>query len=585
MRRARRSETVPAKATSLVLLRIAQCLILMLPLLSAAELYADDQHPLEPVDTSSPRATLNSFMDNMHATWTLVSGEYWHSPNLKLFTQGIGLAGRALRTLDLSQTSPTTRVEVGYDGATFLYEVLLRLPLPPQQDIPGVAALTSPDQPTHWTLPHTEITIARVMEGPHKGEFLFTPETVARAEEFYLKTRHLSYRGPVPLQDAAKLREFMPGWMIPIATIERLPAWTKNIVLGQAVWKWCAFALLLLILIAIIVAVHKFVRRYHSDKAVYNYLHQLTVPLIIILLMHPTAYLLTEQINFISNAARAVNLVTGVIVYLLSTWVAWLGSLLIAELVILSPKIGEDSLDAQLLRLSARIVGIILGIVLIFYGANQIGIPLVGVLAGVGVGGLAIALAAQDSLKNLLGSLMIFMDQPYKPGERIVVQGHDGFVEQIGLRSTKIRLLDGALTSIPNEKMASLDIENIGRRKFIRRQTNLRLAYATPAEKIEQALVVVKEILKDHEGMQTELPPRVFFDKFNPDSLNIFISYWYHPPKRWKAMQFDERINMEILQRLNAEGIRLVPPASAMRVSLENSGATLEGQLSQVPSE
>jgi MscS family membrane protein len=170
------------------------------------------------------------------------------------------------------------------------------------------------------------------------------------------------------------------------------------------------------------------------------------------------------------------------------------------------------------------------------------------------------------------------MDQPYKPGERIVVQGHDGFVEQIGLRSTKIRMLDGALTSIPNEKMASLDIENIGRRNFIRRRTNLRLAYDTPADKIQQALGIVRDILKDHEGMQPELPPRVFFDEFNPDSLNIFINYWFHPPKRWKAMEFDERINLEIVQRLNAEGIRLVPPASATHVSLENNHTSAYNQ-------
>jgi hypothetical protein len=112
----------------------------------------------------------------------------------------------------------------------------------------------------------------------------------------------------------------------------------------------------------------------------------------------------------------------------------------------------SERVTARLLRLSARITGIILGLTIIFYGANLIGLPVVGVLAGVGVSGLAIALAAQDSLKNLLGSLMICMDQPYTPGQRIVVQGHDGFVENIGLRSTKIRMLDDALTAIPNEK-------------------------------------------------------------------------------------------------------------------------------------
>jgi len=222
------------------------------------------------------------------------------------------------------------------------------------------------------------------------------------------------------------------------------------------------------------------------------------------------------------------------------------------------------------LRLSARIIGIVLGLVLVFYGASQIGIPLVGVLAGVGVGGLAMALAAQDSLKNLLGSLMIFMDQPYKPGERIVVQGYDGFVEEIGLRSTKIRMLDGSLAAIPNEKMASIDIENIGRRKFIRRKTNFRLAYDTPADKVEAALAIIKDVLKDHEGMQAELPPQVYFDDFNPDSLNLMMTYWYHPPKRWRSLAYDERVNLEILRRFDAADIHLAPPSSSTRLTHES---------------
>ncbi len=554
-------------------LSVLSRLLLLITLLSASPLWADQPYPLEPVDTSSPRATLNSFRTNVGDIWEFFGGEYWESPSYKLLSQAMVLAVRALKTLDLSQTSPTTRIEVGYDGATYLYEVLVRIPLPADEDIPDASAFSTVDGPASWTIPHTEITIARITDGPRKGEFLFTPETINRAEEFYRKVQHLPYRVPVPLEHVAELREYMPGWMIPIAAVKRLPDWMLKVVLGQAVWKWSAFALLLFAVIGLLFTVRKLLGRFHSDKAVYSYLRQLALPVVIIMLMNPSAYLLTEQINFIGNIARSVNLVTGIITYLMATWAAWVASLLLAELAILSPRISEDSLDAQLLRLSARIIGIVLGLVLVFYGANQIGIPLVGVLAGVGVGGLAIALAAQDSLKNLLGSLMIFMDQPYKPGERIVVEGHDGFVEQIGLRSTKIRMLGGALTSIPNERMASLDIENIGRRQFIRRQTNLRLAYDTPPDKIETALAIIEDVLKDHEGMQPELPPRVFFDEFNTDSLNLFVSYWYHPPKRWKSLAYDQQVNMQIMRRFDAEGIRLAPPSSMTRWIQENGQA------------
>lgn len=561
--------------------------ILMLLLLFVATLLAaqghalaeDKRHPLEPLDTSSPRATLSSFLADVDEVWQVYRDQYWHSPSAELNTRINQIAARALRTLDLSQVAPSARVEAGYDAGTFLYETLNRIELPPLDDIPDAAFFAESEGPAQWTIPHTDISIARVAEGPRKGEFLFSAATVDRAREFYLKTRDLPYRRDVPIENSDKLRQVLPGHWIAMTSIDRLPAWMKTVVLDHALWKWLAFLVMVIVAVALIVAVHRLTRQGILETSLSGYLHRLAVPLSVVLIVPAFAYLTTEQINLIGTASKAVLLTTQTIKYLIATWVAWLGALLVAELVILSPRIEEDSLNAQLLRLTARIAGIVLGLVIIFYGASQIGIPLVGVLAGVGVGGLAIALAAQDSLKNLLGSLMIFMDRPYQPGERIVVENHDGFVEHIGLRSTKIQMLDGAITSIPNERMASLDIENIGRRNFIRRQTNITITYATPPDKIEKAVDIIKDILHEHEGMRAELPPRVFFNEFNPDSLNIQLSYWYHPPRRWKSLAFDERVNLEIVRRFTAEGIEFAFPTSTTYVTQED-GKSLRLSLS-----
>jgi MscS family membrane protein len=164
---------------------------------------------------------------------------------------------------------------------------------------------------------------------------------------------------------------------------------------------------------------------------------------------------------------------------------------------------------------------------------------------------------------------MIFIDQPYRVGERIIVGEHDGVVEQIGLRSTRIRELDGHLTSIPNEKMATTDIENVERRKHIRRKTQLRIATGTPRKKVEEALAIVKDILNDHEGMPAEQPPRVYFQEFNPDSLSIIIFYWYAPPNYWAFCEFGERINLEIIRRFAEANIELAPPTTKMQISRE----------------
>ena len=524
--------------------------------------HAADEYPLEPVDTSSPRATLYSFLSEVDGVWRLYRDQYWDTPGRELSRYLQARAARALRTLDLSEVAPSARAEVGYESGTYLYETLSRIELPPAEEIPDATAFGDSGGPARWTIPHTDIAIVRITEGPRKGEFLFSSDTVARAYEFFLNVHDLPYWRVVPLENSHELRKVLPGWWISMDAIEELPVWSQCIVFGHAAWKWLAFAALLALASGLVVTVHRLSRRGNPAGTVGGYLRRLAVPVLVLLMMPAITYLSTEQINLIGAAAKIVTLTARTVEYLVATWAVWLGCLLLAELIILNPRIAHDSLNAQLLRLSSRIAGIVLGLVILFYGANQIGLPIVGVLAGVGVSGLAIALAAQDSLKNLLGSLMIFMDQPYTPGQRIVVQGHDGFVEQIGLRSTKIRMLNGALTSIPNEKMASLDVENIGRRDFIRRQTSIRLDYWTSAEQVERAVGIIRDVLQDHEGMRPELPPRVFFSEFNPDSLNIFVSYWYHPPKRWESLAFDERVNLEILRRFAAEGIRLAVPTS-----------------------
>ena len=134
-------------------------------------------------------------------------------------------------------------------------------------------------------------------------------------------------------------------------------------------------------------------------------------------------------------------------------------------------------------------------------------------------------------------------------------------------------MVTGAQTSIPNERMARLDIENIGRRRFSRRRTSIRLSYDTPVEKVKMAVEIIKDILHDHEGMEQEFPPRVFFNEFNPDSLNISVTYWYNPPERWQAFQFDEQVNLEIMRRFAEEGIKLAVPATRTYLSQEGEQA------------
>jgi len=207
----------------------------------------------------------------------------------------------------------------------------------------------------------------------------------------------------------------------------------------------------------------------------------------------------------------------------------------------------------------------------VLFWLDNIGLKVSTLLAGLGVGGLAVALAAQDTLKNLLGSIMILLDKPYKVGQRIVAKGHDGVVEEIGLRSTRIRLLTGHQTAIPNEEMAKIDIENIGQRPHIRRKTNIGITYDTPPEKIEKAVGIILRILDNHEGLDPELPPRAYFNEYNPYSLNIIVLYWYHPADYWGYMEFSQEVNLQIAREFQKEGIKFAFPTSTTYLSQDDN--------------
>jgi MscS family membrane protein len=202
-------------------------------------------------------------------------------------------------------------------------------------------------------------------------------------------------------------------------------------------------------------------------------------------------------------------------------------------------------------------------------------------------------------------------------GQRVKVMGQDGTVESIGLRSTKIRLLSGHLTAIPNEKMAAVEIENIAHRPYIKRILNVTITYDTPPEKISRALEILRAILAvpdapepeptDSSGElvdtagteeladivstegetephpneainQPDFPPRVYFNDLNADSLNILVIYWYHPPQYWDYLEHATWVTLQIMERFNAEGIDFAFPTQTLHLAGDDKRALTVGQ-------
>jgi MscS family membrane protein len=244
--------------------------------------------------------------------------------------------------------------------------------------------------------------------------------------------------------------------------------------------------------------------------------------------------------------------------------------LLVYELSRLAER-AENRLDEtfiQMVRLVTRTVVLVIGGIYLVRAVS--GQPLSALLAGLGIGGIAVALAAQDTLRNFFGSITIMLDKPFTVGQRVIVDGCDGVVETIGFRSTRLRTLTGNLVTVPNGSLAAASIENVGRRPSIRRLTNITITYDTPPEKVERALTLIRGILDNHEGMQPDFPPRVHFTEFNDTSLNIMMIYWYFPADYWAFIDLSERVNLAIMRAFDAEGIEFAFPTTTTYLAQDN---------------
>lgn len=221
-----------------------------------------------------------------------------------------------------------------------------------------------------------------------------------------------------------------------------------------------------------------------------------------------------------------------------------------------------DEMLIPLVGKSLRVTAIILVILQVAQTLSDK--PVTSIVAGIGIGGLALGLAAQDTIRNFFGSLMIFADKPFNVGELINLDGKLGSILEVGVRTTKIRTLDGHFLTVPNGNLANMTIHNIGKRPYIRRVMDITITYDTPPDKVDQALDILKELLDGHEGMNEDFPPRIFFNDLNADSLNLVVYYWYHPPDFWQYMEFSEKVNREIFRRFNEEGIDFAFPSQTI---------------------
>ena len=226
----------------------------------------------------------------------------------------------------------------------------------------------------------------------------------------------------------------------------------------------------------------------------------------------------------------------------------------------------ESDLDDQLLPILRKGLHAAVWIMAIIIGLNNAGYDVGALIAGLGIGGLAFALAAQDTVANFFGGVTIFVDKPFTVNDWIIIGGHEGIVEEVGIRSTRIRTFPGRLITIPNKVFAESAIENVSVEPSRRVILMLGLTYDTSHERIQEALDILKAI---HEEKREHLEEKVLtlFDSFGDFSLNV--KFVYYIKKGEDVFQTNSAINMEILKRFNAAGLDFAFPTQTIHATVE----------------
>ncbi|MGR8998811.1 MAG: mechanosensitive ion channel family protein [Gammaproteobacteria bacterium] len=556
---------------------------------------AGEESPLKPIDTSSPRNTLQGFLEFMNEGYEtgigalesyLASSKLYLSPKEWASIKGtVRFQESAQRALDLSEIPPSMVHESARRLAVQLKEVLDRIDLPPIESVPDAQAMAKLEL-KRWTIPGTEIRIQRVKKGPRAGEYLFSPETLNRLPEFYARVKDLPYKPGAsagwydfasysPAGVALALHRIVPPRWLLNSPRQRV---RRDTIFDQPLWRWIGIAAVLVMSFFVILLCFRLSRYWASRSTSSGQWADLLRPISLVIVTPVAALIFSEVLRITGTVYQVVTLSLWTLFSLTLTWTVWVAGGAVAGSLIGKEKLGVVSIDSQLIRLVMRLVTVVVAIAILVVGADRLGLPAYSVLAGLGVGGLAVALAAQQTLANLLGSLIIMFEKPFAVGHFVKVQDIEGMVENVGFRSTRIRTFQNSLVTIPSSQLINSTVDNMELREYRQVRTILNLTYDTPVEKIEAFVEGIKQILETHPHTRKD-NIQVFFYEFGSNSLDILLNFFLKVPDRAAELNERQRILLDILCLAEKKDVRFAFPTRTLHIeSLPEEKPTIPTQ-------
>ncbi len=272
-----------------------------------------------------------------------------------------------------------------------------------------------------------------------------------------------------------------------------------------------------------------------------------------------------EPINFPAIVRTAIE----ILVVLNTIWLFLrltdiFGTYLFSKLARTSSKLDEQI--EPIIRKTVKIFFIIVGAV---YVVQALGYSISGVVAGLGIGGLAVAMAAKDTLSNFFGSIMILSDRPFRVGDWIRADQNEGVVEEIGFRSTRIRTFPKTLITIPNSIIAAAAIDNFSRMPKRRVNMTVGVTYRTTADQMERLVSRIEDILRNHEGVDKEFM-LVNFTDFGTSSLDVLV-YYFTATVLWADhLRIRQEVNLSIMRLVDEMGLSIAFPTRTVHLVNDN---------------
>ena len=543
--------------------RIALLVCLLLPLQAVALMPLPEQaEPAEqaepqeqplPAELSSPRESMRTFLAAMN---DIKRGD----------TQRIE---DALSTLDLSEVNPLVRDERGEKLAWQLLEVLDRTRVIDLQKIPAQS-----EQPV-WTFHSYDKGVLRLRR-QEDGRWLFDAASLRQLPAIYEK---LSSRAPV--QGLDDNSEYLP-WEIRLQRM--VPATLKHKVFLLENWRW--LALLVVIALGVIAdwllsfmlrrMMGRWLQRRAGDYAEVEDKEGRLRPLGLVA-MASVWWMGINVIGLPETALLILLVAVKALASLAAVWAAYRVVDLLAAWLSARAKATDNKLDDVLLPLIPRTLKVFVTVIGVVFIADNLNIDVTGLLAGLGLGGLAFALAAKDMVQNLFGSITVLLDRTFSVGDWIVVEGFEGTVERMGFRSTRVRTFYNSMVTIPNSKFITAEVDNMGERRYRRYKAHFGLTYDTPPEKIEAFCEGLRELVRQHPYMRKDYF-HVYLNDLGASSLSVLVYIFWETPDWATELRERHRFLVDALRLARQLGVEYAFPTQTLYLRNEDYQPPVHGE-------